>query len=195
MHWASQLPGGILASKYGTKFIFGFANFFACVLCLFMPLACYLNYRWMVGLRLVQGLIAGVAWPGKIRWIRTSQSLDKNIFEAMHNLTGKWIPPNERSKFVTAYPGGSMGAAIAYPLFGLIIRRLSWEYVFHTCGILGIIWYMFWLRFVSSVKFSAAVPVLPYLIFSSRFTIHPKSIRESIQKSASTFSKRSAHRS
>lgn len=67
LHWASQLPGGVLASKYGTKFIFGFANFFACVLCLFMPLACYFDYRWMVGLRLLQGLIAGVAWPGKIR--------------------------------------------------------------------------------------------------------------------------------
>lgn len=31
--------------------------------------------------------VQGFAWP------------------AMHNMTAKWIPPNERSKFVTAYLG------------------------------------------------------------------------------------------
>jgi MFS family permease len=60
-----QLPGGILASTYGTKFIFGFSNFIACVMCFFMPIACYFDYRVMIGLRLVQGFITGVAWPGE----------------------------------------------------------------------------------------------------------------------------------
>ena len=64
LHWATQLPGGVLAAKYGTKFIFGFANFIACAMCIFMPILCYLDYRYMVVLRLVQGVITGVAWPG-----------------------------------------------------------------------------------------------------------------------------------
>lgn len=67
----------------------------------------------------------------------------------MHGMTAKWIPPNERSKFVTAYLGSSIGVAIAYPMFGLIIKLSSWEWVFHACGIVGIVWYMFWLYFVS----------------------------------------------
>lgn len=63
-------------------------------------------------------------------------------------MTAKWVPPNERSKFVTAYLGSSIGVAFAYPLFGFIIKASSWEWVFHACGIGGIIWYMFWLYFV-----------------------------------------------
>jgi hypothetical protein len=66
----------------------------------------------------------------------------------MHNLIGKWIPPNERSKFVSAYQGNSIGIAIAYPTFGFVIKAFSWEWVFHLCGIAGAIWYMFWLYFV-----------------------------------------------
>jgi MFS family permease len=75
----------------------------------------------------------------------------------MHHLTGKWIPPNERSKFVSAYQGNSIGIAIAYPLFGFVIKASSWEWAFHLCGIAGVIWYMFWLYFVSFVTQSLAV--------------------------------------
>ena len=64
LHWATQLPGGILASKYGTKFIFGLANFVPSVMCLVIPLVCYLDYRWMIGLRFMQGVLTGLSWPG-----------------------------------------------------------------------------------------------------------------------------------
>jgi len=67
---------------------------------------------------------------------------------AMHNLVGQWIPPNERSSFVSAYFGGSFGALIAFPLFGLIVKVSSWEWIFHACGISGVIWYMLWLYYV-----------------------------------------------
>lgn len=67
----------------------------------------------------------------------------------MNNLTGKWIPPNERSKFISSYLGSSIGVATAYPMFGLIIRVSSWEWVFHVCGIAGTIWCFCWLYFVS----------------------------------------------
>lgn len=137
LHWVTQLPGGILAGKYGTKFIFGFSNFAGCILCCFMPICCYLDYRWMIGLRLLQGFIAGTSWP------------------AMHHLTGQWIPPNERSKFVSAYLGSSIGVALAFPIFGFIIKVSSWEWMFHACGISGIVWYILWLYYVSPiVKFS-----------------------------------------
>lgn len=67
----------------------------------------------------------------------------------MNNLTGKWIPPNERSKFITSYLGSSIGVATAYPMFGFIIKVSSWEWVFHACGIAGSIWCICWLYFVS----------------------------------------------
>lgn len=66
----------------------------------------------------------------------------------MHVLTAKWIPPNERSKFVTAYLGSSVGIALFYPLFGYMMHWASWEWVYHVCGILGTLWWLGWLIFV-----------------------------------------------
>ena len=134
IHWASQLPGGILAAKYGTKLVFGLSHFLASLMSLMMPFFCYLDYRWMVALRLIQGLIMGLTWP------------------AMHNLVGQWIPPNERSGFVSAYFGGSVGVALAFPLFGVLTKISSWESIFHVCGIIGIVWYILWLYFVSQIQ-------------------------------------------
>lgn len=66
----------------------------------------------------------------------------------MSHMVGRWIPPNERSKFVTAYIGSSIGVAITYPIFGFIMKNSCWENVFHFCGIVGLIWYILWAYFV-----------------------------------------------
>lgn len=66
----------------------------------------------------------------------------------MHVLTAKWIPPNERSKFVTAYLGSSVGIALFYPLFGYMMHWASWEWVYHVCGMLGTLWWLGWVIFV-----------------------------------------------
>lgn len=66
----------------------------------------------------------------------------------MHHLTAQWIPPNERSWFLTSYLGSSVGIAVCYPLFGFIISILGWESVFYMSGILGTLWYAAWLYFV-----------------------------------------------
>uniref|UniRef100_A0A1A9ZV60 Major facilitator superfamily (MFS) profile domain-containing protein n=1 Tax=Glossina pallidipes TaxID=7398 RepID=A0A1A9ZV60_GLOPL len=129
-HWITQIPGGILAKKFGTKIVFGLANVIGCWLCFLIPIAAYLDYRILIWLRLAQGLITGLAWP------------------AMHVLTAKWIPPNERSKFVTAYLGSSVGIALFYPLFGYVMHWASWEWVYHICGVLGTFWWLAWMALV-----------------------------------------------
>lgn len=130
LHWVTQVPGGLLAAKYGGKVVYGVANLVAALLCMVMPLASYLSFDILLLLRIVQGLVVGLAWP------------------AMHTMTASWIPPNERSWFVTAYLGSSFGVFINYPLFGSIIAASCWENVFHFCGIFGTIWYIGWLYFV-----------------------------------------------
>lgn len=66
----------------------------------------------------------------------------------MHHMTAQWIPPDERSKFVTSYLGSSVGIAVFYPIFGYIISTLSWQWVFYVSGIFGSLWYIGWLYFV-----------------------------------------------
>ncbi|ALC41063.1 NaPi-T, partial [Drosophila busckii] len=126
LHWCLQLPGGILARKYGTKLIFGLSNGIGVLCCFFIPIVSYWSYSALLWLRVFQGLITGGAWP------------------SMHVLTAKWIPPNERSKFVSAYLGSSVGVALFYPIFGYIIAWSSWEWVYYVCGIVGTLWYIAW---------------------------------------------------
>lgn len=58
LHWTTQIPGGILAGKYGTKLVFGLSNFISGVLCVLMPIAAFLGYRHLLFVRCVQGIIA-----------------------------------------------------------------------------------------------------------------------------------------
>ncbi|XP_065360993.1 sialin-like [Calliphora vicina] len=130
LHWLTQLPGGILANKYGTKLVFGLSNVICSWMCLFIPMASYCSVNALITLRIIQGAIAGLTWP------------------AMHVLIAKWIPPDERSKFVTAYFGSSIGVAFSYPLFAYIMHYMSWKWVYLICGILGTIWWLLWLVLV-----------------------------------------------
>lgn len=66
----------------------------------------------------------------------------------MHHLTAQWIPPDERSKFVTSYLGSSIGIALFYPLFGYVMGQWTWETVFYLSALFGTCWYAAWLYFV-----------------------------------------------
>ena len=56
-YWAGQIPGGYLSQKYGTKLIFGISNLGLCICGFFIPLAARIDYRVLVGLRIIQGLV------------------------------------------------------------------------------------------------------------------------------------------
>ncbi|XKL69073.1 hypothetical protein PGB90_006842 [Kerria lacca] len=126
MHWVTELPGGLLAHHYGTKQVFGLSNFLVAILTLFIPISNGISTDVLIGVRFLQGFIAGCMWP------------------SMHSMVAKWIPPNERSKFVSSYLGSSVGTAFTYFLCGYIIDWYGWEFVFYVTGSLGVIWYLTW---------------------------------------------------
>lgn len=66
----------------------------------------------------------------------------------MHHLTAQWIPPDERSKFLTSYLGSSISIAVFYPIFGYVMSMYSWESVFYLSAFFGTCWYAAWLYFV-----------------------------------------------
>lgn len=57
LHWVTQIPGGILAQKYGTKLVFGLSNLIGCLMCALMPMVSYWDYNILIFLRVIQGLI------------------------------------------------------------------------------------------------------------------------------------------
>lgn len=82
-----QIPGGIIAQKYSAKFLFGFSNGMVALLTCVIPFSAKLSFNTLLFIRVFQGFIAAMSWP------------------SMQTLTGKWIPPHERSRFVSAYLG------------------------------------------------------------------------------------------
>ncbi|GLH13609.1 Uncharacterized protein GBIM_18143 [Gryllus bimaculatus] len=59
-------------------------------------------------------------------------------------MAANWIPPNERSRFVSAYLGSSVGAALTFPMCGYLIEWFDWPSVFYATGVIGTIWFLCW---------------------------------------------------
>lgn len=104
LHMVLQIPGGLLAQKFGAKSIFGYSNGLVALLTCVIPLSAKFNFKALILIRIFQGLIAGLAWP------------------SMQAMTGKWIPPHERSRFVSAYLG--------IYILNLVYTLLFFEYNF-----------------------------------------------------------------
>ncbi|CAB0041463.1 unnamed protein product [Trichogramma brassicae] len=58
LHWLLQLPGGLLARRYGTKMIFGLGNVLVAVLGFALPYATHYSLGALVAVRALQGLIS-----------------------------------------------------------------------------------------------------------------------------------------
>lgn len=56
-YWTTQVPGGLLAQKYGTKLVFGGTNFLAACLGLLIPSAIKWHFNAFLFLRVLQGAI------------------------------------------------------------------------------------------------------------------------------------------
>lgn len=52
----AQIPGGILAQKYGGKHVFGVGIFLTAVLTLLTPLAARIGPAYMIGVRVLEGI-------------------------------------------------------------------------------------------------------------------------------------------
>nr|XP_018909285.1 PREDICTED: sialin-like [Bemisia tabaci] len=130
LQWTTGIPSGILVRYWGTKALFGLGSLILAFTTLAIPTVAQYGVQALVGLRVAQGLVAGTMWP------------------AVHHMAAQWIPANERSKFVSAYLGNTMGVALTYPLCGLIISFFPWQYVYYVTGSLGTLWCILWLWFV-----------------------------------------------
>ncbi|XP_013108812.2 sialin [Stomoxys calcitrans] len=126
----TELPGGRLAELIGGRRVFGHSMLWASLLTLITPLAAHLNYVLLIVVRVVLGFMLGASWP------------------AIHPVAAVWIPPNERSKFMSNMMASSLGAAITMPVCGFLISVAGWASVFYVTGVVGLIWSVLWFTLV-----------------------------------------------
>lgn len=122
----SQVVGGVATQYFGTKKVFGWSQFATAVCSLCIPYAADVHYGALIFLRSVQGFASGLTWP------------------AMYAVVGHWIPPSERSRFMSSFQGFSIGIGLTYPLCGFIIAHWGWRIVFYTTGSVGMLWCVMW---------------------------------------------------
>ncbi|XP_071448669.1 sialin-like [Hetaerina americana] len=129
LYWTyviSLVPGAMLANVIGPKLVFGGANLMSALLALLTPFAAKSGFNFLLLVRILQGLFSGVTWP------------------TMNIMASRWIPPHERSKFISTYLGNAVGSSVAYPLFGALIDNYGWESSFYTPGVIACVWCVFW---------------------------------------------------
>ncbi|KAL9929805.1 sialin [Glossina fuscipes] len=126
----TELPGGRLAELIGGRRVFGHSMLWASLLTLVTPLAAHLNYVVLIIVRVILGFMLGASWP------------------AIHPVAAVWIPPMERSKFMSNMMASSLGAAITMPVCGYLISVAGWSSVFYATGAVGLIWSACWFTFV-----------------------------------------------
>ncbi|XP_037043314.1 sialin isoform X2 [Bradysia coprophila] len=122
----SQVVGGVATQYFGTKNVFGWSQFATALCSLCIPFASSFHYGALIALRLVQGFASGLTWP------------------AMYAIVVYWIPPIERSRFMSSFQGFSIGIGLTYPLCGFIISHWGWRAVFYTTGTIGMTWCVMW---------------------------------------------------
>lgn len=122
----TQIPFGILAKRYGSKYFLGVGMLINSVFGLLVPVAARAGYYWLMVVRFIQGLGEGPIVP------------------CTHAMLAKWIPPNERSRMgAFVYAGAQFGTVISMPLSGILSEYGfdgGWPSIFYVFGTVGTIW-------------------------------------------------------
>ena len=123
----TMILGGILADKYGGKTVLGAGVLLWSIFTMLTPFFAYNGFLALLFIRVLIGLGEGITFPS---W---------------HSLYARWIPFNERTRSIAITNSGiSAGTIFGYVATALIIASYSWEWVFYSFGMLGLVWFIFW---------------------------------------------------
>ncbi|XP_063225600.1 putative inorganic phosphate cotransporter isoform X2 [Bacillus rossius redtenbacheri] len=133
----TQIPFGILAKQFGSKYFLGVGMLINSVFGLLVPVSAHWGFGWLLAIRFIQGLGEGPIVP------------------CTHAMLAKWIPPNERSRMgAFVYAGAQFGTVVSMPLSGLLSEygfAGGWPSIFYVFGAVGTVWSVafLWLVFES----------------------------------------------
>lgn len=128
-----QIVGGRLADRYGGKAILGMGVLFWSLFTIITPPAAALGITVLIMARIAMGMSEAVTFP------------------SIYSLYGRWVPIQERSRAVGFTNSGiPLGTVFALVFTPIIVQRLGWEWAFYLFGTVGLIWFIFWYRMVTS---------------------------------------------
>jgi len=127
-----QIPGGVLADRWGAKFIIAWACVGFSLFTALTPLGGR-AFGLMLTLRFCVGLFESVTFP------------------AYASLNSRWIPRAEYSRAQTlSLSGVYIGQTLSYPITTWLVLTLSWPMTFYFNAALGALWLIVWLAFAAN---------------------------------------------
>jgi ACS family sodium-dependent inorganic phosphate cotransporter-like MFS transporter 5 len=132
----TQIIGGWLAIRFGSKIVLEISILLGSVFTLLTPVAARLHWTCLIACRFLIGIAHGVVWP------------------AMMALWPYWAPPAERSTILGFSSAGSqIGNVITLPLGGYLCENGfdgGWASIFYVIGIIGLGWCISWWLLVAN---------------------------------------------
>ncbi|KAM3964526.1 putative inorganic phosphate cotransporter [Aphomia sociella] len=124
----THLPGGMLAERFGGKWVLGLGLLSTAICTIITPVTVKMGgAKALFVLRVIEGLGEGPTMPGLMA------------------VLSRWAPKAERARFGAIVFGGAQIGNIAGSYFsGLVMHNGSWEDVFYMFGAFGLLWFVLW---------------------------------------------------
>ena len=131
---ATQIPGGLLAKKFSSRFLIGLSIAISSLLSIALPFCARTSFSLLVLNKLLHGAVMGVIYP------------------ACSHLLAYWAPNKERTILVCIpFSGYGIGMVIGSQLTGYLCENGfagGWPSAFYIFGATGIFWTVGWFIFV-----------------------------------------------
>jgi ACS family D-galactonate transporter-like MFS transporter len=122
---ALQIPGGILADRFGPRIVYTVSLIIWSIISLLQGFA--RGFITLFGLRMAVGIFEAPSYPTNNRIVTT------------------WFPENERASSIAVYTSGQfIGLAFLAPALTAIEHYYGWKGLFIITGLVGIVWGIIW---------------------------------------------------
>ncbi|XP_055713145.1 sialin-like [Phlebotomus papatasi] len=108
--FATAIPGAYLAERIGPKVVIEFAfiiNTFITILC---PIAAQHGFKSIYAARILMSFLGGPLYP------------------CFQNLISRWIPADEKGKYLACLQGGSLGTIFTWQMIGFLVEAIGWPW-------------------------------------------------------------------
>jgi ACS family sodium-dependent inorganic phosphate cotransporter len=130
-YFLTQIPGGWLSDRWGTKGILGGSVAWWSLVTMLTPFASATST--MLAMRVALGLGEGMSPP------------------CLYTTMARWVPASERSRIGAVLASGMyIGLAIAFPTAVWIMTHIGWPWVFYLFGAFGLVWSIIWYLLVTN---------------------------------------------
>ncbi|GAB3554365.1 MFS transporter [Spirosoma fluminis] len=125
---ALQIPGGLIADRFGPRILYAFCLVTWSIATLAQAIAS--GFLSLFALRLATGTFEAPSYPINNRVVTS------------------WFPDNERASAIAMYVSGQfIGLAFLTPVLATIQYYAGWKGLFITTGLVGIVWGLVWYFF------------------------------------------------